>query len=183
MSRDTSSAPPGDAERSDVGEAHAAAPGSPDAPWLSEAERRELSKRTPDSAIVFALAFTGLVASFMMTLMTPLLPELPHLLSSTGSPISSTDAMWAVTATLLSAAIFTPIGGSLGDLYGKRRIILVLLASLVLGSVIAAFASTLIPLVIGRALQGAGLGVIPLGISVLRDVLHRDRLGKAVALV
>ncbi|WP_082492121.1 MFS transporter [Leifsonia sp. Root4] len=183
MSRNTSSAPPGDAERPDAGEPSPGAPGNPDAPWLSEAERRELSRRTPDSAIVFALAFTGLVASFMMTLMTPLLPELPHLLSSTGNPISSTDAMWAVTATLLAAAIFTPIGGSLGDLYGKRRIILLLLASLVLGSVIAAFASTLIPLVIGRALQGAGLGVIPLGISVLRDVLHRDRLGKAVALV
>jgi hypothetical protein len=67
---------PDDAERADAGSPDA---NNPDAPWLSDAERRALSKRTPDSAIVFALAFTGLVASFMMTLMTPLLPELPHL--------------------------------------------------------------------------------------------------------
>lgn len=146
--------------------------------WLSDAERRRLSKKQNDSAIVAALAFTGLVASFMMTLVTPLLPELPHLLG-----VSQADAMWVVTATLLAAAVATPIGGRLGDLYGKRRMMLVLLGSLILGSLIAAFSSTLIPLVIGRALQGAGLGVIALGISILRDVLHRDRLGKAIALV
>lgn len=146
--------------------------------WLSESERRRLSRQRNDSAIVAALAFTGLVASFMMTLVTPLLPELPHLLG-----VSQADAMWVVTATLLAAAVATPIGGRLGDLYGKRRIMLVLLGSLILGSVIAAFSSTLIPLVIGRAMQGAGLGVIALGISILRDVLHRDRLGKAIALV
>ncbi|GAA3879835.1 MFS transporter [Leifsonia kafniensis] len=146
--------------------------------WLSDSERRRLSKQRNDGAIVAALAFTGLVASFMMTLVTPLLPELPHLLG-----VSQTDSMWVVTATLLAAAVATPIGGRLGDLYGKRRMMLVLLGSLILGSVIAAFSSTLIPLVIGRALQGAGLGVIALGISILRDVLHRDRLGKAIALV
>lgn len=177
MSRDPST-PPDQPEGEPAGETSDDAANTEAQPWLSDAERRSLSKRTPESAIVFALAFTGLVAAFMMTLVTPLLPELPHLLN-----VSSADAMWVVTATLLAAAVFTPIGGSLGDLYGKRRMILILLASLVLGSVIAAFSSTLIPLVIGRAMQGAGLGVIALGISVLRDVLHRDRLGKAVALV
>lgn len=149
-----------------------------DESWLSDAERRRLSRQRNDGAIVAALAFTGLVASFMMTLVTPLIPELPHLLG-----VTQADAMWVVTATLLAAAVATPIGGRLGDLYGKRRMMLVLLGSLVLGSVIAAFSSTLIPLVIGRAMQGAGLGVIALGISILRDVLHRDRLGKAIALV
>ncbi|MGO4690813.1 MFS transporter [Glaciibacter sp. 2TAF33] len=146
--------------------------------WLSDAERRRLSRAQNDRALVASLAFTGLVASFMMTLVTPLLPELPGLLG-----VSTADSLWVVTATLLAAAVATPIGGSLGDLYGKRRMLLVLLGSLIIGSVIAAFSSSLIPLVIGRSLQGAGLGVIALGISILRDVLHRDKLGKAVALV
>ena len=75
-----------------------------DASWLSESERKRLSRKQPDGAIVAALAFTGLVASFMMTLVTPLLPELPHLLGVTQS-----DAMWVVTATLLAAAVATPI--------------------------------------------------------------------------
>jgi MFS family permease len=128
--------------------------------------------------VVFALSFTGLVAAFMMTLLTPLVPELPDLLN-----VSPDDAQWAVTVTLLAAAVATPITGRLGDLYGKRRLVLVLLALVVVGSVIALFSSSLIPLIVGRALQGTGIGVIPLGVSILRDVLHRDRLGGAVALV
>ncbi|MGD8193365.1 MFS transporter [Herbiconiux sp. P18] len=128
--------------------------------------------------MVFTLAFTGLVAAFMMTLLTPLVPELPQLLN-----VSPEDGQWAVTVTLLAAAVATPISGRLGDLYGKRRIVLVLLALVIVGSVVALFSTSLIPLIVGRALQGAGIGVIPLGVSILRDVLHRDRLGGAVALV
>jgi MFS family permease len=129
-------------------------------------------------AVIVSLAFTGLVAAFMMTLMTPLVPELPAILGA-----SPQDCQWALTVTLLAAAVSTPIAGRLGDLYGKRRVMLGLLALVVLGSVIAMFASSLAPLIIARALQGIGLGVIPLGLSILRDVLDRDRLGGAIALV
>ncbi len=147
-------------------------------PWLSDAERARLSAPVNQRAVVFTLAFTGLVAAFMMTLLTPLVPSLPALLD-----VSPEDGQWAVTVTLLAAAVSTPIAGRLGDLYGKRRMVLVLLALVIVGSVVALFAYSLIPLIVGRALQGAGIGVIPLGVSILRDVLHRDRLGGAVALV
>lgn len=149
-----------------------------DRPWLTAAEREELRRPVNQRAVVVTLAFTGLVAAFMMTLLTPLVPELPSLLG-----VSSSDAQWAVTVTLLAAAIATPITGRLGDLYGKRRMVLIVLALVVAGSVVALFATSLIPLIIGRALQGIGIGVIPLGVSILRDVLHRDRLGGAIALV
>lgn len=127
---------------------------------------------------MFTLAFTGLVTAFMMTLLTPLVPSLPGILN-----VSAEDSQWAVTVTLLAAAVATPIAGRLGDLYGKRRMVLILLALVLAGSAVAFFADGLLPLIVGRALQGAGIGVIPLGISILRDVLHRDRLGGAVALV
>ena len=128
--------------------------------------------------MVFTLAFTGLVTAFMMTLLTPLVPSLPGILN-----VSAEDSQWAVTVTLLAAAVATPIAGRLGDLYGNRRMVLILLVLVLAGSVVAFFADGLLPLIVGRALQGAGIGVIPLGISILRDVLHRDRLGGAVALV
>ncbi|MFB2579807.1 MFS transporter [Herbiconiux sp. P15] len=127
---------------------------------------------------MFTLAFTGLIAAFMMTLLTPLVPSLPDLLG-----VSAEDSQWAVTVTLLAAAVATPISGRLGDLYGKRRMVLVLLLLVIAGSAVAFFADDLLLLIVGRALQGVGLGVIPLGVSILRDVLHRDRLGGAVALV
>jgi MFS family permease len=124
------------------------------------------------------LALTGLIAAFMQTLVTPIIPELPKFLNAT-----SADATWVLTATLLAAAISTPISGRLGDMYGKRRIVLTLLILMAAGSIICALSDTLVPMIIGRVFQGVGLGVISLGISILRDVLHAKSLGGAVALV
>ncbi len=145
---------------------------------LSAAERARLTKRPSDRSITTTLALTGLIAAFMQTLVTPIIPRLPELLET-----NAADATWVLTSTLLAAAISTPISGRLGDMYGKRRIVLVLLMFTLGGSVICAFATTLIPMIIGRILQGVGLGVIALGISILRDVIHPKNLGGAVALV
>lgn len=124
------------------------------------------------------LALAGMAASFMQTILIPIQGELPQLLGA-----SREDTAWVITITLLVSAICTPISGRLGDMYGKRRVAMVLLGLLALGSVVAALSPTVVPLIIGRALQGLGMGVIPLGISILRDVVHRDRVGSAIALV
>ncbi|MBO1901313.1 MFS transporter [Leucobacter weissii] len=137
------------------------------------------STRAPHPrAVVGALAFAGMCASFMQTILIPLQAELPELLSA-----SRDDTAWVITITMLASAICTPISGRLGDMFGKRRVALVLMALLVLGSLVAALSPTVTPLIIGRGLQGLGMGVIPLGISILHDLLDSDRLGSAVALV
>ncbi len=56
-----------------------------------------------------------------VTLVVPIQSQLPQLLNA-----SREDTAWVVTSTLLAAAVFTPIAGRLGDMYGKRRIVLVL---------------------------------------------------------
>uniref|UniRef100_UPI0036F1F447 MFS transporter n=1 Tax=Subtercola endophyticus TaxID=2895559 RepID=UPI0036F1F447 len=145
---------------------------------ISDRQRDLLSRPLRPRLITAVLALAGLSASFMSTLVIPIQPQLPQLLGA-----SKDDTTWVITATLLSAAIITPIAGRLGDLYGKRRVVIVLLGVLVIGSVICAFSTSLVPMIVGRALQGAVTGVIPLGIAILRDVLHRDKLGGAIALV
>ncbi|MFB8386267.1 MFS transporter [Microbacterium sp. NPDC055910] len=129
-------------------------------------------------AIIAVLAVAGLASSFMFTLVVPIQSKLPELLDA-----SREDTAWVVTSTLLAAAVITPIAGRLGDMYGKRRILLALVALMVAGSVIAALSTDIVGIVVGRALQGAMTGVIPLGISILRDVLRADRVGAAVALI
>lgn len=114
----------------------------------------------------------------MFTLVVPIQASLPELLDA-----SREDTAWVVTTTLLAAAVITPISGRLGDMYGKRRIVLVLLATMVVGSVIAAVSDEILGVLVGRTLQGAATGVVPLGISILRDVLHQERVGSAVALI
>lgn len=129
-------------------------------------------------AIVAVLATAGLASSFMFTLVVPIQSRLPELLNA-----SREDTAWVVTATLLAAAVFTPIAGRLGDMYGKRRIVLVLLGVLIAGSAVAALSTDIGGIIVGRALQGAVTGVVPLGISIMRDVLHEDRVDAAIALM
>ncbi|MCT2583654.1 MFS transporter [Actinophytocola sp. S1-96] len=114
----------------------------------------------------------------MQTIIIPLIPQLPRLLDA-----SAADAAWAVTATLLAAAVATPTMGRLGDMYGKRRMLLISLGLLVAGSVLAALSDSLGPMVVARAMQGLASGVIPLGISIMRDELPAERLGSATALM
>ena len=130
------------------------------------------------NTVVAVLAFAGIVVSLMQTLVIPLIPELPHLLHA-----SAADATWAITATLLAGAVATPVVGRLGDMYGKRRMLLISLSLLVTGSVVGALSDSLAPMVVGRALQGLAAGVIPLGISIMRDELPAERLGGATALM
>ncbi|MBG0854375.1 MFS transporter [Streptomyces spinoverrucosus] len=130
------------------------------------------------NAVVAVLAFAGIVVSLMQTLVIPIVPELPRLLNA-----SSSNTAWAVTATLLAAAVATPVMGRLGDMYGKRRMLLVSVVMLVAGSVTAALSDSLTPMIVGRVLQGLAAGVIPLGISIMRDELPAERLGSATALM
>lgn len=129
-------------------------------------------------AVVPVLAFAGIVVAVMQTLLVPVIKDLPRLLDA-----SPADATWVLTSTLLSGAVATPIMGRLGDLYGKRRMLVASLAVMVIGALISASTSDLILMITGRTLQGVAMGAIPLGIGLMRDMLPRERLGSAMALM
>ncbi|MFG1972402.1 MFS transporter [Nonomuraea fuscirosea] len=128
--------------------------------------------------IVSVLAVAGIVGALMQTLVVPLVGELPRLLNA-----SAADTSWVLTATLLVGAVATPVVGKLGDLYGKRRMMLVCSIPLMAGSVVCALSGSLIPMIVGRGMQGLGVGMIPLGVSALRDLLPPQRIGPAIALM
>ncbi|MHC5905735.1 MFS transporter [Streptomyces sp. S6] len=125
-----------------------------------------------------ALAFGGILMAVMQTVVVPLLPDLPRLTHSSASAVS-----WMVTAALLSGAVLTPVLGRAGDMYGKRRVLLLSFAMLSVGSVICALTSQIGILIAARALQGAASAIIPLSISILRDELPLEKRGSAVALM
>ena len=127
--------------------------------------RKRLTRKAPQSLIIAVLAFAGLTSSFMFTLVVPIQAELPELLNSTRE-----NTAWVVTSTLVAAAISAPISGRLGDMYGKRRIVLILLLTSIIGSLIAANTSELALVIVGRAMQGTMTGVVPLGISIRKLV-------------
>lgn len=151
---------------------------------MSQAAQADGATHAPDqapaasrpTAVIAVLAFAGITVSLMQTLIVPIVPRLPEYLHTTPA-----QAAWAVTATLLAAAVATPVAGRLGDMFGKRRVLLVSIGLMVAGSVLAALSDTLAPMVVARTLQGASAGVIPLGISIMRDTVPAHRLVGATA--
>ncbi|MBU9767256.1 MFS transporter [Mycobacterium sp. TNTM28] len=128
--------------------------------------------------LIAVLAAAGVSVSLMQTLIIPLIPQLPALLNTSGA-----NASWAITVTLLTGAVSTPMLGRLGDMYGPKWILVLCAGLLFVGSLVAAMTTSLIPMIIGRGLQGFGVPVIPLGISVLRAALPPERVASAMGLM
>ncbi|MEU4191325.1 MFS transporter [Kribbella sp. NPDC026611] len=128
--------------------------------------------------ILAALACCGVLVSISQTIVVPLLPSLPRITHS-----SIADVSWLITITLLTGAVFTPLLGRAGDMYGKRRVLLIALGSMVIGSLLCASSSALSVLIVGRAFQGAAVAVVPLGISILRDELPPARVIPSIAIM
>jgi MFS family permease len=130
------------------------------------------------NVVVATLALVGTIAAMMQTLITPLLTELPRILHADPS-----DTAWAVTISLLVAAVSTPVAGRLGDMVGKRRMILICIVPLVVGSAVCAVAGDVWTMIVGRGLQGMSLGIVALCVSLLRDVVPVEKLSTSVALI
>lgn len=125
-----------------------------------------------------ALALGTFPVALFQSLVSPVLPVFERELG-----IGVPAATWIVTAYLLSLAIATPIVGKLGDLHGHRRVLLVAMAIVTVGTVVAAVASSLPTLLVGRILQGLGGGIFPLSFALVRDHLSGDRVARAIGLL
>ena len=121
------------------------------------------------AALAFALAQTTLI---------PALGQLAEELDTDASGVA-----WTLTGYLLAAAVCTPIFGRLGDMFGKRRLLVISLSVFAAGSVVAALADTLEVLVGGRVLQGAGGGIFPLCFAIIRDEFPRDKVSSSIGLI
>lgn len=140
--------------------------------------RPATTRRAPTYLMVTVLSLCGTSVALTQTLVVPLLPDFPRLLHT-----SASNASWLITATLLASAVGTPIAGRVADMFGKRLVMLVSLGCLVAGSLTAAAGGTFGWVLAGRALQGVSAALIPVGISIMRDELPRERVGSAVALM
>jgi len=90
---------------------------------------------------------------------------------------------WVVTSYLLVAGSTAAIAGRLGDIFGRRRVILCLLAACGTGSAISAFGNAIEWIIVGRAVQGLAGGILPLAYALLREHLPEDKVPLGVGMV
>jgi len=129
-------------------------------------------------ALVPVLVFVGMVVAVVSSLGAPLVPTIAAV-----ERVTLSSAQWSLTITLLVGALATPTMGRLGDGPRRRTVILLGLGTVVVGSVLAALPAGFSVLLLGRALQGVGLGLTPLAIATARDALPAERARPAVALL
>jgi EmrB/QacA subfamily drug resistance transporter len=135
-------------------------------------------RRAPRQLTFTVLAAGVMAFALLQSLVIPVLPTIQEALGATQA-----DVTWVLTAYLLSASIFTPIVGRLGDMTGKKRMFVVALSALALGCLLAALASSLAVMIVARVIQGVGGGVLPLAFGIVRDEFPEDRVPGAVSVV
>src|SRR5436305_386345 len=127
-------------------------------------------------ALVPVLLFVGTVVAVISSLGAPLVPAIARTMGT-----SLPAAQWALTVTLLVGAVATPVVGRLGDGRHRRTVVLTVLALVTLGGVLAALPLGLGWLILGRGLQGFGLGLTPLAIATAREALAGERSRSTIA--
>ena len=105
-------------------------------------------------------------------------PLIPTIAASDHVPLSS--AQWVLTIGLLAGALTTPVLGRLADGPRQRQVVLVTLTVGLVGCGVAALSTNFTTLIVGRALQGTGLGMLPVTMAIARLHLPAEKAARAV---
>jgi MFS family permease len=137
-----------------------------------------MTRRGRSGWLAPVLVFTSTVTAVISSLGAPLVPRISEELE-----VPLPTAQWSLTAALLTGGVSAPILGRLGDGRRRRETLVGGLAAVTAGGVLAALAPDLALLVTGRALQGIGLGLVPVLVAAARDHLPPERAPGTISLL
>ena len=126
--------------------------------------------------LVPTLVFVGLLVAVVSSLGAPLIPTIAK-----ADGVTLSTAQWVLTAALMTGAVVTPVMGRLADGPSQRKVIALTLVVVAIGCAVAALSVSFPMLVIGRGLQGMGMGLLPVNMATARRNLDRARAGRAIA--
>ena len=124
------------------------------------------------------LCAAALSFSLAQTATVPAIPGMAEDLEATQAAVT-----WSLTSYLAAAAIATPVLGRLGDIFGRRELLIIALLVFAAGSIVAAVSQRVELVIIGRAIQGAGGAVFPLCFGIVREQAPARRMGADIGLV
>ena len=90
---------------------------------------------------------------------------------------------WLLTGFLLVASASAAIGGRLGDLFGRKRLLIIALALAMIGSIISAMSSSLFWIVVGRCCQGFAGPILPLCYGMIREYFPRTSVPTNIGII
>ncbi|MFL6337506.1 MAG: MFS transporter [Nitrososphaeraceae archaeon] len=126
------------------------------------------------SSAWITLAILGSTILITMYGETMLLPAIRDII--TDFDISYSTSSWILTAYLIAGAVATPIAGKLSDIYGRKKIVLIILIIYILGISAGGFSTNISFLLVARVIQGIGISMFPIAFGIIRDQLPKDKL-------
>src|ERR671910_1730565 len=120
------------------------------------------------------LAILSCIATMVMYAETMLIPGIPDLIRD--FHVSYSMSSWILTSYLIAGAVMTPIAGKLSDIYGRKKILLVIMVIYAIGVSIAGFASDVYFMIFARAIQGIGMSMFPIAFGMIRDQFPREKI-------
>ena len=120
------------------------------------------------------LAILSSIATLVMYTETMLVPSLPNIMSE--FELTYSISPWILTTYLIVGAVMTPVTSRLAEIYGKRKILLIVLGVYALGVTLGALTTDLYSFIIARGMQGVGISMFPIAFSVIREQFPKSRL-------
>jgi MFS family permease len=120
------------------------------------------------------LAILSCIATMVMYAETMLIPAIPDLIRD--FHVSYSMSSWILTSYLIAGAVMTPIAGKLSDIYGRKKILLIIMVIYVIGVSIAGFASDIYFMIFARVIQGIGISMFPIAFGMIRDQFPREKI-------
>src|SRR5215212_8368684 len=117
------------------------------------------------------LSCLGLIVMFDETMILQAIPDFIRDFN-----ISYSTSSWLLSAYLIAAAVMTPIGGKLSDIYGKKKILLIVMAIYAIGIMAGRFATNIEFMLAARVAQGVGMAMFPIAFGIIREVLPEKKL-------
>jgi MFS family permease len=145
------------------------------------------------SRVIAILAGMALMVTYVETMVLPAFKQFYTFFDQTGG--SFANITWILSAYLLVGVVVTPIFGKLGDLYGKKRLLLIAMGVYAVAVTVAGFTPNIgdafgvsrpnqLFILIGvRAVQGVGMAMFPLGFAMIPEVFPPRRVGQAQGIV
>jgi MFS family permease len=132
-------------------------------------------KISNDAWITLAiLSLIGLVIVYGETM---IIPAIPDLIKDFNIPYNTTA--WILTAYLIAGAVSTPLVGKLSDIYGKKRILLIVMIIYTIGTSVGIICNDISTMIIVRIIQGIGMSVFPIAFTIIREKFPENKLSIA----
>jgi len=144
---------------------------------MNEKDKDDVQVNIISSSAWISLAIISSLALVTMYGETMVLPAIPNFIKDFG--ITYNTSSWILSSYLIAGAVMTPIAGKLSDVYGRKKVLLVVMMIYATGILGGGFANSFYFMIFARIAQGVGISMFPIAFGIVRDIFPREKLAIA----